>query len=279
MSFWEGVATIGGKVADTLLGVDQSKRQEYAQREFAKHGIRWKVADAKAAGLHPLAALGAAGAAYSPVAAAGSDLGSIGQDISRSIDATRTAEERRTNDAATAAAQRARDESQRAVDQSIINRNNAAAALDQAQAAEIGNRRAQNPPMAAERPGDGVANHPAFGPHKRVPPQIPESRPGQPGVLGGPALPLTRMGAFTVEGSTYHLEMPNMDPGEFWENPIAAMAALRALNPHVAPQVIEKLFQREFRPIGSWGRESRQSSPRPPARRSGRGLGWNPPRR
>ena len=28
------------------------------QREFAKHGIQWRVDDAKAAGIHPLAALG-----------------------------------------------------------------------------------------------------------------------------------------------------------------------------------------------------------------------------
>lgn len=38
------------------------------QKEFAQHGIRWKVEDAKAAGLHPLFALGGAGAAYSPSA-------------------------------------------------------------------------------------------------------------------------------------------------------------------------------------------------------------------
>lgn len=36
------------------------------QREFAQHGVRWRVADAEAAGLHPLAALSANGASYSP---------------------------------------------------------------------------------------------------------------------------------------------------------------------------------------------------------------------
>lgn len=37
------------------------------QKEFAQHGIRWRVADAVAAGIHPLAALGASGASFSPV--------------------------------------------------------------------------------------------------------------------------------------------------------------------------------------------------------------------
>lgn len=36
------------------------------QREFATHGIQWKVEDAKAAGLHPLYALGGAGASFTP---------------------------------------------------------------------------------------------------------------------------------------------------------------------------------------------------------------------
>lgn len=37
-----------------------------AQREFAQHGIRWKVEDAKAAGLHPLFGAGLTGASFSP---------------------------------------------------------------------------------------------------------------------------------------------------------------------------------------------------------------------
>ena len=41
------------------------------QREFAQSGIQWKVADAKKAGLHPLAALGAQTASASPSYQAG----------------------------------------------------------------------------------------------------------------------------------------------------------------------------------------------------------------
>lgn len=69
------------------------------QREFAQHGIRWKVEDAKAAGLHPLAALGATTTSFSPVSVGDSsapslDLGNMGQGIDRAIAATQTTEEK-----------------------------------------------------------------------------------------------------------------------------------------------------------------------------------------
>ena len=74
------------------------------QKEFAQNGIRWKVADAKAAGLHPLAALGAQTSSYTPSAVVGdspdfSFLRDIGQDVGRAIDAKSTAAERAANKA------------------------------------------------------------------------------------------------------------------------------------------------------------------------------------
>lgn len=41
-------------------------RSEALQREFAQSGVQWRVQDAIKAGLHPLAAMGAGGAAFSP---------------------------------------------------------------------------------------------------------------------------------------------------------------------------------------------------------------------
>lgn len=74
------------------------------QKEFAQNGIRWKVADAKAAGLHPLAALGTQTSSYTPSAVVGdapdfSFLRDIGQDVGRAIDAKSTAAERAANKA------------------------------------------------------------------------------------------------------------------------------------------------------------------------------------
>lgn len=71
------------------------------QREFAQQGVRWKVADAKAAGVNPLVALGAQTHSYSPVSVGaqpvdgmGRAVSQMGQDISRAMAATSTDGER-----------------------------------------------------------------------------------------------------------------------------------------------------------------------------------------
>lgn len=48
--------------------IHQAEKDRALQREFAQKGIQWRVEDAKAAGLHPLYAVGATGASYSPQA-------------------------------------------------------------------------------------------------------------------------------------------------------------------------------------------------------------------
>lgn len=88
-------ANVGGKLLDAGISYKNAKRNIKAQKEFAQHGIRWKVEDAKAAGLHPLAALGAQTTSFSPVQV-GTDFAGVGQDISRAIDATRTGSEKQS---------------------------------------------------------------------------------------------------------------------------------------------------------------------------------------
>lgn len=79
---------------------ENANSQNYAsQKEFAKMGIRWKVADAKAAGIHPLAALGANTVSFQP-SIAGNDysyLSDMGQDIGRAVAAKQTQGERQIN--------------------------------------------------------------------------------------------------------------------------------------------------------------------------------------
>lgn len=79
----------------------QTELNRKTQEEFAKKGIRWKVADAKAAGIHPLYALGAQTSSFSNVSLGGvpetglaQGLANAGQDISRAVNATRTQPER-----------------------------------------------------------------------------------------------------------------------------------------------------------------------------------------
>jgi len=83
-------------------------KQTALQREFAQSGIQWRAADARAAGIHPLAALGAQTQSFSasvgqsnpststPFAGAsmGSGVAAAGADIARALSATRTEDAR-----------------------------------------------------------------------------------------------------------------------------------------------------------------------------------------
>lgn len=98
-----GAGLIGGKMeADATaknnrLQMIQAVENRELQKQFAKEGIQWRVADARAAGIHPLAALGAQTASFSPIqlgtspeSGMGNALASAGQDIGRAISATST---------------------------------------------------------------------------------------------------------------------------------------------------------------------------------------------
>lgn len=95
-----GIAA-GSALAGGLLGDKKNRkaqrRELAAQKEFAQHGVRWRVEDAKAAGVHPLYALGAQLPSYSPVlseSAVGPALAEAGQSVARGIQATSTKYER-----------------------------------------------------------------------------------------------------------------------------------------------------------------------------------------
>lgn len=81
--------------------IADKERDRELQREFAQSGIQWRVEDARRAGISPLAALGGSGALYnpSPIAIApdtgmATAVASMGQDIGRAVNATRTADQR-----------------------------------------------------------------------------------------------------------------------------------------------------------------------------------------
>lgn len=88
-----GSSLLGGAIeADQARSI--SNRQMDLQKEFAQYGIQWKVADAKAAGIHPLAALGANTVSYSPISVGTSDYGlrDAGQHFSKMVTARYDAE-------------------------------------------------------------------------------------------------------------------------------------------------------------------------------------------
>lgn len=99
-----------GQSEANRIALHNAERDRELQELFARMGIRWRVEDAKAAGLHPLAALGAGGASYSPSSLslftgaeggkyrARSEFASrMGQNISRAAMAMATPHERTAN--------------------------------------------------------------------------------------------------------------------------------------------------------------------------------------
>lgn len=94
MSILGAIGGIAGSVIDAISGDSAADKQAQLQKEFAKNGIRWKVADAEAAGIHPLYALGAQTASYSPVSVGGTDFANAGQNLGTAIQAMTTPKEK-----------------------------------------------------------------------------------------------------------------------------------------------------------------------------------------
>lgn len=92
------------------LALADKEQDRALQKEFAQTGIQWKAKDALAAGIHPIYGLGGSTATYTPSAVSlgtpslraptldagnlAENLGSMGQDIGRAINATRSAAQR-----------------------------------------------------------------------------------------------------------------------------------------------------------------------------------------
>lgn len=102
-----GLIGAGSNLLGSVLGFGAARSSQKAQadinrenlasaREFAQNSIQWKVADAKKAGIHPLAALGTQ-SAYAPSSYSGGDsgeaqatmgiVGSLGQMLQTAIEA------------------------------------------------------------------------------------------------------------------------------------------------------------------------------------------------
>lgn len=89
---------IGGLISNAHNRA-QAERNDRLQREYAQHGVQWKVEDAKRAGIHPIYALGAPTISYSPQSVGdslGPAISNAGQSIGRAINSTSSPEQRGT---------------------------------------------------------------------------------------------------------------------------------------------------------------------------------------
>lgn len=92
---WPALIAAGAAVAGGLMSKREAAKQSQLQRQMAEQGVRMRVADAKAAGISPLAALGMQSPTYSPVVSTfGQSIADAGQDIGRAFQATRDQRER-----------------------------------------------------------------------------------------------------------------------------------------------------------------------------------------
>lgn len=100
-SIISGIGSVLGGLFGQSSQEKQMEQQIAAQREFAQQGIRWRVADAKAAGVHPLYALGANTHSFSPIGIGGNPLGegiaAAGNEFGRAVSAKGTNVERAYN--------------------------------------------------------------------------------------------------------------------------------------------------------------------------------------
>lgn len=85
-AFSAGLGFLGSRKSEKFAR-QTNERNIQLQKEFAQNGIQWRVQDARHAGIHPLAALGASTHNFAPVSM-GADFSGIsqaGQDISRAM--------------------------------------------------------------------------------------------------------------------------------------------------------------------------------------------------
>lgn len=78
------VGSIIGAGINAGIQNDINEKNANLQREFAQNSIQWKVADAKKAGIHPLAAIGAPTYSASP-SFAGADVGGAFKDFGQAV--------------------------------------------------------------------------------------------------------------------------------------------------------------------------------------------------
>lgn len=83
---------LAGGMVNATTSKKIAREQMKLQKEFAQNGIQWRVEDAKKAGLHPLYAIGASGASYTPVSqdssAMGNAVADAGAYLGKAVDQT-----------------------------------------------------------------------------------------------------------------------------------------------------------------------------------------------
>lgn len=113
MALLDTAVGIGTGFMDKAFAKERSDQDWKRQKKVLQNQIQWKTADAKAAGIHPLYALGAPTSSYSSTVGnygpdpMSSSLREMGQDIGRAVEATSTSGRRESDKMAALGLERA----------------------------------------------------------------------------------------------------------------------------------------------------------------------------
>lgn len=200
-----GALTSSANAGAANSAANQNMWQQYQfQKEFAQNGIRWKVADAQAAGIHPLFALGGSTSTYTPTSYVGGQdnspqyLSNMGQDVSRAISATQTAPERKLSDFDRA---RQVQELERGGLTNDLLRTQIASAQARLSSTQVG------PPLPASTSPVAPA---VAGVYEPKPPEVLNPQPSNSGAQAGPTQPSVRWER-NMDGSVVPMPTANMD--------------------------------------------------------------------
>lgn len=204
MAFLPGLISAGASLLGGILGQNNqasiNQQNIQAQEEFAQNGIQWKVADAKAAGINPLAALGASTTSFSNLVGSndlGNGISSAGQNIGRAIQSTSTPDDR-----AYTTAKQALDLQHGELENNLL-----------ASQIRTQNQVANGPPTpaAAQRyvlDGQGSAHSPGTAGAVSVEPdKVTATNPSDPQVAAG----LHSDVQFNAQGNGYYYPVPSKD--------------------------------------------------------------------
>lgn len=262
----------GSNLLGGLLGgkKDNSAKiaaQNYAmQKEFAQNGIRWKVADAKAAGIHPLAALGANTLSFTPSVVGdtgggpdwGSTVRAMGQDISRAFDATRTASERAEAELAARNRQALIDSQNARTSEALSDKYEAEASLARMQALKIA--QGQNPPMPGgltDKSVTPLVEGKQFGPVKFKPAEITSANPYQPALTSGPPSPGATRARFGSANFPFTVDIPSGSSVSEGLESMGSLFSMGVMGRHYLNNWIDNYIYSPWKARGGWNQDFR----------------------
>lgn len=232
------------------------------QREFAQHGIKWKVQDAKEAGLHPLFGLTGTTASFSPVTFSDA-LGPAVSDAGSQVGSYLANEQRRRDEKRERSIERQVQMDQIILGQqrlrSQIHVDTAQANYYNALAADVSRKRngaGATPAFGVTSDPDTISTQQGSGLVQVVPPEIKTHDPGNPSIEAGTTRPL-----WVIEDAGRGLKSVRMneEAAEAWGDLVAPIINAAATAYYYTFKTLPKVTKQNYRWLLEWHAKQRAS--------------------